>query len=45
MSVFARGALNIPSSVSYVKKLDLDYVVFGTSRLKNVKSNLNLFNN
>ena len=45
MSVFASGALNIPSSVSYVKKLDLDYVVFGTSRLENVKSNLNIFNN
>ena len=45
MSVFASGASNIPSSVSYIKKLNLDYVVFGTSRLENVKSNLNLFNN
>jgi hypothetical protein len=45
MSVFASGASNIPSSVSYIKKLKLDYVVFGTSKLENVKSNLNLFNN
>jgi hypothetical protein len=43
MSVFASGASNIPSSVSYVKKLELDYVIFGTSRLENVKSNLDLF--
>ena len=45
MSVFASGASNIPSSVSYIKNLNLDYVVFGTSRLENLKSNLNLFNN
>ena len=45
MSIFASGASNIPSSVSYIKKLNLDYVVFGTSKLENVKSNLNLFNN
>ena len=45
MSIFASGASNIPSSVSDIKKLELDYVVFGTSRLENVKSNLNLFNN
>jgi len=45
MSIFASGASNIPSSISYIKKLELDYVVFGTSRLENVKSNLNLFNN
>jgi hypothetical protein len=44
MSVFASGASNIPSAVSYIKKLKLDYVVFGTSRLENVKSNLNIFN-
>ena len=45
MSIFASGASNIPSSVSYIKKLNLDYVVFGTSSLENVKSNLNFFNN
>jgi hypothetical protein len=44
MSVFASGASNIPSSVSYVKKIELDYVIFGTSSLENVKSNLDLFN-
>ena len=44
MSVFASGASNIPESVKYIKKLNLDYVVFGSSRIENIKSNLNLFN-
>jgi hypothetical protein len=43
MSIFASGAANIPSSIDYIKQLNLDYVVFGTSRIENVKSNLNLF--
>jgi hypothetical protein len=43
MSVFASGAANIPSSIDYIKQLNLDYVVFGTSRIENVKSNLKLF--
>ena len=30
MSVFASGASNIPESVKYIKKLNLDYVVFGS---------------
>ena len=44
MSVFASGASNIPKSVKYIKKLNLDYVVFGSSRMENINSNLNLFN-
>ena len=44
MSVFASGASNIPESVKYIKKLNLDYVVFGSSRIENINSNLNLFN-
>ena len=45
MSVFASGASNIPESVKYIKKLNLDYVVFGSSKIENIKSNLKLFNN
>ncbi len=40
MSVFASGAGNIPASINYIKGLNLDYVVFGTSRLENVHANL-----
>ena len=43
MSIFASGAANIPSSIDYIKQLNLDYIVFGTSRIENVKSNLELF--
>ena len=43
MSIFASGAANIPHSINYIKKLKLDYVVFGSSRLENIKSNFNLF--
>lgn len=39
MSIFASGAGNIPQSIEYIKSLNLDYVVFGTSRIKNVKAN------
>ena len=44
MSIFASGAADIPSSIDFIKKLNLDYVVFGTSKLKNVKSNFELLN-
>jgi len=40
MSVFASGAGNIPASIKYIKELNLDYVVFGTSRIENVQANL-----
>ena len=43
MSIFASGAGNIPQSINYIKKLNLDYVIFGTSRIENIKSNLKLF--
>lgn len=43
MSIFASGASNIPNSIDYIKKLNLDYVVFGTSRIENIKSNIKLF--
>jgi len=43
MSVFSSGASNIYDSISYIKELNLDYVVFGSSRLENIKSNFNLF--
>ena len=45
MSIFASGAANIPNSINYIKKLKLDYVIFGSSRLENIKSNFELFNN
>ena len=43
MSIFASGAANIPLSINYIKQLNLDYVVFGSSRIENVKSNMKLF--
>lgn len=43
MSIFSSGAANINSSVDYVKRLDLDYIVFGSSKIENIKSNLRLF--
>ena len=44
MSIFASGAANIHNSINYIKNLNLDYVVFGSSRIENIKSNLNLLN-
>ena len=45
MSVFASGAANIPTSINYIKKLNLDYVVFGSSRIENIQKNLEQFKN
>lgn len=45
MSIFSSGGSNIPNSINYIKKLRLDYVVFGSSRIENIKSNFNLFKN
>jgi hypothetical protein len=45
MSIFASGAANIPHSIDYINNLKLDYVVFGSSRLENIKSNFELFKN
>ena len=44
MSIFASGAANIPHSINFIKKLNLDYVVFGSSRVENIKSNFDFFN-
>lgn len=43
MSIFASGAANISYSVDYINSLGLDYIVFGSSKIKNISSNLNLF--
>ena len=43
MSIFASGAAKIPESIDYIKSLSLDYIVFGSSRIENIKSNLKLF--
>jgi hypothetical protein len=45
MSVFASGAANIPTSINYIKKLNLEYVVFGSSRIENIHKNLKQFKN
>jgi len=42
MSIFASGASNIPSSIYYIKQLNLDYIIFGSSSIENIKSNLKL---
>ena len=44
MSIFSSGAAEITDSIKFIKKLNLDYVVFGTSKIKNVKSNVELLN-
>ena len=38
MSIFSSGASEIEKSITYIKTLNLDYVVFGSSKVKNVKS-------
>lgn len=45
MSIFSSGASDIKLSTNYIKKLKLDYVVFGSSKLKNIKYNLDLLRN
>lgn len=40
MSIFASGASEISESVSFIQKLELDYVVFGSSKIENIKSNI-----
>jgi len=42
MSIFASGAGNIPKSVDYIRELELDYVVFGSSRIENIEANFKL---
>ena len=45
MSIFASGAANISSSIDYINGLNLDYVVFGSSSLENIKNNFEKFKN
>lgn len=43
MSIFSSGGANINDSISYIKSLSLDYVVFGSSSMDNIKNNLKNF--
>ena len=45
MSIFSSGSegVSIAESVDYIKSLPLAYVVFGSSKLKNIKANINSF--
>lgn len=45
MSIFSSGAGNIPRSIEYIKGLNLDYIVFGTSKISNIKSNIDIIRN
>lgn len=43
MSILSSGGTNnFKDSLAYIKKLPLDYVVFGSSKLRNIESNHNL---
>ena len=43
MSILSSGGINnIQDSLKYIKDLPLDYVVYGSSKLKNVESNFHL---
>lgn len=40
MSILSSGgAHNIEDSIQYIKTLNLDYVVYGSSNLKNIEAN------
>ena len=43
MSIFSSGGSDVEESINYIKKLNLDYVVFGSSQIKNIQSNFELF--
>ena len=45
MSIFSSGSsqFTIAESIDYIKSLPLDYVVFGSSKLQNIESNLGYF--
>ena len=44
MSIFSSGfrGVNIHENIEFIKTLNLDYVVFGSSKLDNIRSNVNL---
>jgi len=39
MSIFSSGGANINEAIKYIKNLDLEYVVFGSSKLENIEDN------
>ena len=44
MSIFSSGgSKDIIKSIKYIKSKNLDYVVFGSSKIKNIQSNYELF--
>lgn len=45
MSIFSSGAsgVSIEKSIDYIETLELDYVVFGTSKLDNIAKNISRF--
>ncbi len=45
MSIFSSGGTKISESIKYIKKLHLDYVVFGSSKINNIKSNYHALSN
>ena len=42
MSIFSSGSANITNSIKYIKNMNLEYIVFGSSKIKNISSNLKL---
>ena len=46
MSIFSSGSKNIPisESIKYIKRQNLDYLVFGSSNLGNIEHNQRLLN-
>jgi len=45
MSIFSSGGSQINESINYIKSLNLDYIVFGSSNLTNIENNYNLLKN
>ena len=43
--ILSSGGGGIKKSLDYVKRLNLDYIVFGSSKLKNINSNYIFFKN
>ena len=43
MSILSSGGSNIKDSIDYIKNFNLDYIVFGSSNLKNIENNYNSF--
>lgn len=41
MSIFSSGGSNIKEAIDFIKTQKLDYVVFGSSNIKNIESNFN----